>query len=94
MTLKEEIEETLNKNLKYGLAQTTPQSIRENGDYISVIASKLLPIIKAKLPEKKAVVVLTEPPQGIDYLWLEGRDVGVTAGYNQCFTDVIEALEL
>lgn len=43
------------------------------------------------IPEKKNIVVLTEPPQGIDRLWLEGRDYGATAGYNQAISDVRKA---
>jgi hypothetical protein len=41
-----------------------------------------------RLPEKQEIVTLTEPPLGIDRLWLEGRDTGVTAGYNQALTEV------
>lgn len=46
------------------------------------------------LPEKQEIVTLTEPPQGIDRLWLEGRDCGVTAGYNSAISDMEAKLKL
>jgi len=62
-------------------------------EYIQQEKNKLLDELMSELPKEETIVTLTEPPQGIDRLWLEGRDYGVAAGYNQYRTQVVEIIK-
>lgn len=55
--------------------------------YVTAIA-KIKALVVESLPKTQSIVTLTEPPLGVDRLWLEGRDYGVTAGYNQCLGEI------
>lgn len=86
-SLDSQIEEIIMESAILGV-DSGQAYFRDLDEAVNRILKLIQTVGEGLLPEKKNIVVLTEPPQGIDRLWLEGRDYGATAGYNQAINDM------
>lgn len=82
MSLKEELSQLVKTISSDDNAQFFPDG------YVEWILST----ISKHLPEKKKILEVPKPLEGIDQLWLEGRAQGVLSGYNLAIDQINKLL--